>query len=91
MSKTFLKSMAVAMALVPFAAAPVAAQVAKPPMSYQGQWWTNPTGCTYSRAGRPGETMWFLIVNTAKPGCPTYITGNTWGNVYAPNAPRIGD
>ncbi|UOA26523.1 hypothetical protein [Pseudosulfitobacter sp. DSM 107133] len=59
-----------------------AASVAKPPVGHQGQWWTNPLGCEYSRAGRPGETMWFLIINTAKPGCPTYIAGKTWGGIY---------
>jgi hypothetical protein len=66
------------------------ASVAKPPATYQGQWWTNALGCEYSRAGRPGETMWFLIVNTAKKGCPTYITGKSWGGVYKENGPKIG-
>ncbi len=64
------------------AASQSAASVAAPPMDHQGQWWTNPLGCEYSRAGRPGETMWFLIINTAKPGCATYITGTTWGGIY---------
>ncbi|MDU8926064.1 hypothetical protein RXV86_01565 [Alisedimentitalea sp. MJ-SS2] len=31
-----------------------------PPANFQGQWWTNPVGCSYSRAGRPGEIVWFL-------------------------------
>ena len=35
-----------------------------PPANYAGQWWTNPVGCSYSRAGRPGEVVWFL---TGKP------------------------
>ena len=40
-----------------------------PPPGYQGQWWTSPNNCEYSRAGRPGETVWYLIVNTAHSGC----------------------
>lgn len=40
-----------------------------PPASYRGQWWTSPDNCQYSRAGRPGETVWYLIVNTAHEGC----------------------
>lgn len=40
-----------------------------PPASYKGQWWTSPDNCQYSRAGRPGETVWYLIVNTAHMKC----------------------
>lgn len=40
-----------------------------PPANYRGQWWTSPDNCQYSRAGRPGETVWYLIVNTAHEGC----------------------
>lgn len=64
------------------------ANVAKPPVNFAGQWWTNPEGCEYSRAGRPGETMWFLIINTARPGCPSYIATKTWGNVYNVVGPK---
>ena len=46
------------------AAAGPKAPNAMPPANYQGQWWTNTSGCTYSRAGRPGEIVWFL---TNKP------------------------
>lgn len=70
-------------------ALPSAAANPKPPANFQGQWWTHPKGCEYSRAGRPGEVMWFLIVNTARPGCPTYIAGKTWGNIYKDEGPRI--
>ncbi|MEL7091040.1 MAG: hypothetical protein AAFN94_04825 [Pseudomonadota bacterium] len=80
MIKTVMKSVAVAAALLMPASA--MASVAKPPVNFQGQWWTHPIGCEYSRAGRPGETVWFLIINTAKPGCPTYIATKTWGGVY---------
>lgn len=40
-----------------------------PPANYRGQWWTTPDSCQYSRAGRPGETVWYLIVNTAHEAC----------------------
>jgi hypothetical protein len=40
-----------------------------PPANYKGQWWTSPNNCQYSRAGRPGETVWYLIVNTAHMQC----------------------
>ncbi|WP_298976623.1 hypothetical protein [uncultured Roseobacter sp.] len=40
-----------------------------PPNNYRGQWWTSPDNCQYSRAGRPGETVWYLIVNTAHSKC----------------------
>lgn len=40
-----------------------------PPANYKGQWWTSPDNCQYSRAGRPGETVWYLIVNSAHMGC----------------------
>lgn len=87
MFKTVFKTIAiVAMALVP--ALPAAAAV-KPPATYQGQHWTHPLGCEYSRAGRPGEVMWFLIINTAKKGCPSYIAGTTWGGVYRAEGSKI--
>lgn len=88
MFKSFFKAAAVvAVILVP--AVPAVAAVAKPPASFQGQWWTHPLGCEYSRAGRPGETMWFLIINTAKKGCPTYISGTTWGGIYREEGSKI--
>lgn len=40
-----------------------------PPANYAGQWWTSPDNCQYSRAGRPGETVWYLIVNNAHAKC----------------------
>lgn len=40
-----------------------------PPAGYKGQWWRSPDNCQYSRAGRPGETVWYLIVNSAHMGC----------------------
>lgn len=54
-----------------------------PPAKHAAQWWTHPLGCEYSRAGRPGETVWFLIINTARPGCPTHIVQHSpYGDVY---------
>ncbi|WP_297768786.1 hypothetical protein [uncultured Roseovarius sp.] len=53
-----------------------------PPVSHQGQWWTHPIGCEYSRAGRPGEIVWYLIINTARPGCPTYIPVRGFKDIY---------
>ncbi|MCR9113879.1 MAG: hypothetical protein NXH84_11435 [Rhodobacteraceae bacterium] len=56
---------------------------AMPPSGHQGQWWTHPKGCEYSRAGRPGETVWYLIINTARPGCPKYIVSHSpYNDVY---------
>ncbi|WP_299283361.1 hypothetical protein [uncultured Tateyamaria sp.] len=81
MFKSILSAAALAVFFTIPATQTVAA-VAKPPATFQGQWWTHPLGCEYSRAGRPGETMWFLIVNTRKKGCPAYIAGKTWGNIY---------
>ena len=53
-----------------------------PPDGYSAQWWTHPKGCEYSRAGRPGEIVWFLIINTVKPGCPTHIVQRGFSDAY---------
>ncbi len=56
---------------------------AAPPVDHAGQWWTHPKGCEYSRAGRPGETVWYLIINTAQRGCPPYILSHSpYGDIY---------
>lgn len=39
--------------------------VNSPPVGFQGARWTAANGCAYSRAGRPGETVWYLIINTS--------------------------
>lgn len=44
-----------------------------PPEGYKGQWWTDPTGCRYSRAGAPGELVWFLAGPPSPAGCWEYI------------------
>ncbi|SIO10250.1 hypothetical protein [Vannielia litorea] len=53
----------------------------RPPAGYQGQWYTTPAGCSYSRAQAPGEPVkWYLILNphhigqpNARKGCPTRL------------------
>jgi uncharacterized membrane protein len=53
-----------------------------PPNGYAGQTWRTPNNCDYSRAGRPGETVWYLISNTAHRGCKTYIVQKGFSDVY---------
>ncbi|MBE0454655.1 MAG: hypothetical protein IBX58_13355 [Roseovarius sp.] len=53
-----------------------------PPADHAGQWWTHPSGCEYSRTGRPGEVVWYLIINTARPECPTYIAIRGGRDIY---------
>lgn len=38
-----------------------------------GQWYTNESGCQYSRTGRPGETVWFLTAIPRGAVCPEFI------------------
>lgn len=53
----------------------------RPPASYTGQWYTTPSGCSYSRAQAPGyPPSWHLITNphhigqpAAKSHCPTML------------------
>ena len=51
-----------------------------PPPGYTGQWWTAPNKCEYSRAGRPGEVVWYLIINTAHSGCETRLIGQAFSD-----------
>lgn len=44
-----------------------------PADDYQGRHWRSDNNCDYSRAGRDGETVWYLISNTAHKGCASYI------------------
>lgn len=60
----------------------VGGTAAMPGEGYSSQWWTHPIGCEYSRAGRPDKTVWYLIINTARPGCPTYIVQHGFSDVY---------
>ena len=53
-----------------------------PPASYKGQWWVSPDNCEYSRSGRPGETVWFLIINTAHKACARYIVQRGFKDAY---------
>ena len=53
----------------------------RPPETYQGQWYTTPAGCSYSRAKAPGyRATWHLIINPyhigqppAKASCPAML------------------
>ncbi|TMV12568.1 hypothetical protein [Arenibacterium halophilum] len=53
-----------------------------PPPGYKGQWWTAPNRCEYSRAGRPGETVWYLIINTAHRKCDAYLVQRGFKDAY---------
>ncbi|MEM9128398.1 MAG: hypothetical protein AAGA97_01595 [Pseudomonadota bacterium] len=83
---------AVAMSATVFSVAPTsgiasAEKGGEPPKGYKGQWWTNAQGCEYSRAGRPGETVWYIIVNTARSGCPRYIVSHSpYNDIYTLDA-----
>jgi len=53
-----------------------------PPNGYQGQWWTSPDNCEYSRSGRPGEIVWYLIINTSHAKCQPYIVQRGFKDAY---------
>lgn len=53
-----------------------------PPPGYKEQWWTAPNRCEYSRAGRPGETVWYLIINTAHRKCDAYLVEKGFADAY---------
>lgn len=53
-----------------------------PSDGYSGRHWTHPAGCQYSRTGRPGEVVWYLLVNTIRKGCPTYIVQKGFDDIY---------
>lgn len=53
-----------------------------PPQGFKGQWWIAPNKCEYSRSGRPGETVWYLIINTAHKKCDAYLVQNGFKDAY---------
>ena len=53
-----------------------------PPPGYTSQWWVAPNRCEYSRSGRPGETVWFLIINSAHNKCDRYIVERGFRDAY---------
>ncbi len=55
-----------------------------PPANHQGQWWTHPAGCQYSRAGRPGEIVWFLTSLPKGARCPEFIQQKATDHIYRP-------
>ena len=65
----------------PVLAAGAAPKLPVPPEGFQGQWFTAPNGCSYSRAKAPGyPASWHLILNPhhigqppAKRSCPTVL------------------
>lgn len=63
--------------------APMVGTDAMPPDGYEGQWWTHPSGCEYSRAGRPGEIVWYVIVNSiGRKQCPVMIVQKAYPGAY---------
>ena len=54
-----------------------------PPAGYVSQWWVHPSGCEYSRAGRPGEIVWYVIINSiGKRKCPRLIVQQALDGAY---------
>lgn len=52
-----------------------------PPAGYSSQWWVHPSGCEYSKAGRPGEIVWYVIVNTiGNRDCPGMIVQKAYAD-----------
>lgn len=72
--------------LLQLAGGPMKAPQAMPPEN-AGQWWTNAAGCRYSRAGRPGEVVWFLTTVPRGASCLEFIVQKPIDNSY--RAPRM--
>ena len=53
-----------------------------PPSGYKSQWWVAPNNCEYSRSGRPGEVVWFLIINNAHSKCDRYLVQRGFKDAY---------
>ncbi|PIE13665.1 MAG: hypothetical protein CSA70_05240 [Rhodobacterales bacterium] len=53
------------------------------------RWYTNASGCEYSRAGRPGEVVWFLTSIPRGASCPEFIVEKKIDNAY--RAPHMID
>ena len=52
-----------------------------PPPGYDSQWWIHPNGCEYSKAGRPGEIVWYLIINSVgTKRCVRYVVEMSYGD-----------
>ena len=65
------------------------APAAMPPAGHPGQWWMHPAGCRYSRAGRPGEVVWFLTTLPRGASCPEFIVEQPIDDSY--RAPHLID
>ena len=73
LTRTALALPALALALVasPANAFGTSQRAAAPPANHQGQWYTTPDGCSYSRAKAPGYAVqWVLILNPHHIGKP---------------------
>lgn len=68
-----LPALALVLATTPAQAFGVSKRSATPPpASHQGQWYTTPDGCSYSRAKAPGYAVqWVLILNPHHIGQPS--------------------
>lgn len=45
-----------------------------PPEGFQERRWSHPNGCDYSLAGRPGERVWYVVINTmGSKNCVRYF------------------
>lgn len=53
-----------------------------PPPGHTDQWWTHAAGCEYTRAGRPGEAVWFLRSIPQGAQCPEFIRQKTRDHIY---------
>nr|WP_322866400.1 hypothetical protein [Aquicoccus sp. G2-2]MEA1113692.1 hypothetical protein [Aquicoccus sp. G2-2] len=72
---TSLFAFAAALSALPVSASAgqVKHRIVMPPDGYQGQFWTDNAGCTYSRTGRPDEIIWFMSGPPVAAGCPEFI------------------
>lgn len=52
-----------------------------PPEGFEGRRWSHPNGCDYSLAGRPGERVWYVIINTmGRKDCVRYFVEQSLPN-----------
>ena len=48
--------------------------IAAPPVHHTTQWWTSSAGCEYSRSGRPGGAVTWIVTKVPRGAvCPQYI------------------
>ena len=55
-----------------------------PPEGFQDRRWSHPNGCDYSLAGRPGERVWYVVLNTmGSKNCVRYFVEKALPNDVA--------